>query len=80
MAEALQRCQTRYLCFIDADLHYWTTNIPAARRAVAATSSGAHMTVASFSDGRRRVITPALYWPSSTRSSLTAAGDAIRSH
>ena len=62
MAEALQRCETRYLCFIDADLYQWATNIAAALRA-AAISSGAHMTVACFNDGRRRVITPALYWP-----------------
>jgi glucosyl-3-phosphoglycerate synthase len=62
MAQAFERCETRYLCFLDADLFYWTTNIPAALRA-AATSTGAHMTIANFSEGRRRVITPALYWP-----------------
>jgi hypothetical protein len=62
VATALERCETRYLCLVDGDLYHWTTNIPCALRD-AALSSGAHMVIANFTDGRRWVITPALYWP-----------------
>jgi hypothetical protein len=59
---ALARCETRYLCCVDADLTEWTVSIPAALREATVTT-GAEMVVAAFSDGRRRVIMPALYWP-----------------
>ncbi len=62
IATALERCETRYLCCIDADLWQWSLNIPAALR-VATIASGADMVVAAFTDGRRRVIMPAIYWP-----------------
>ncbi len=62
IAAALERCETRYLCCIDADLFHWTVNIPAALRA-ATVASGAEMVVAAFTDGRRRVIMLAIYWP-----------------
>jgi glucosyl-3-phosphoglycerate synthase len=62
IAAALERCTTRYICCIDADLYHWTLNIPAALRA-ATVASDAEMVVAAFTDGRRRVIMPAIYWP-----------------
>jgi glucosyl-3-phosphoglycerate synthase len=62
IAAALANCETRYLCCVDADLTQWTVSIPATLRAATVTS-GAEMVVAAFSDGRRRVIMPTLYWP-----------------
>ena len=62
IAAALAYCDTRYLCCVDADLLEWTMSIPAGLRA-ATVATGAEMVVAAFSDGRRRVIMPALYWP-----------------
>ena len=62
IAAALENCQTRYLCCLDADLLRWTTNIPAALRS-AMVETRADMVVAAFTDGRRRVVMPAIYWP-----------------
>ncbi len=62
IAAALERCPTRYLCCVDADLFRWTTNIPAALRS-ATVETRAEMVVAAFTDGRRRVVMPAIYWP-----------------
>jgi glucosyl-3-phosphoglycerate synthase len=62
IAVALERCETRYLCSLDADLFQWETNIPAALRS-ATVETRAEMVVAAFTDGRRRVIMPAIYWP-----------------
>jgi hypothetical protein len=62
MTAALERCESRYICFLDGDLYDWTVNIPASLRA-AAVSSGADMVVGVFRDDRRRVIMPHLYWP-----------------
>jgi glucosyl-3-phosphoglycerate synthase len=62
MASALDRCREGYICFLDADLLEWSTNIPAALRA-AAVQTGADMVIGSFVSDRRRAITPRLYWP-----------------
>lgn len=62
VAAALHHCQTRYLCCLDADLFRWTTNVPAALRS-ATVETQAEMVVAAFTDGRRRVVMPAIYWP-----------------
>jgi glucosyl-3-phosphoglycerate synthase len=62
MAAALARCQLDYICFIDADLYLWETNVPAALRQ-AVLSSGAEMVVGSFTNRRVRMITPLIYWP-----------------
>lgn len=62
MAAALAKCTEGYVCFVDADLFEWTVNIPATLRA-AALSTGADMIVGSFTDDRRRVVMPSIYWP-----------------
>jgi glucosyl-3-phosphoglycerate synthase len=62
MAAALDRCREGYICFVDADLFEWSTNIPSALRA-AAVRTGADMVVGSFDSDRRRGLTPRLYWP-----------------
>jgi glucosyl-3-phosphoglycerate synthase len=62
MAAALDRCREGYICFVDADLVDWSTNIPATLRA-AAVQTGADMVVGGFSSDRRRALTPRLYWP-----------------
>jgi glucosyl-3-phosphoglycerate synthase len=62
IAAALDRCEQGYICFIDADLFGWTTNIPATLRA-AVLASGAEMVVGGYESDRRRSITPAIYWP-----------------
>lgn len=62
MAAALERCDRGYICFVDGDLFHWTTNIPATLRA-AVIETGADMVVGSYSYERRRMLTPAVYWP-----------------
>jgi hypothetical protein len=62
MAVAIDRCDSSYICFLDADLFDWTTNVPATLRA-AAVRTGADMVVGTYRDDRRRVILPYLYWP-----------------
>jgi glucosyl-3-phosphoglycerate synthase len=62
MADAIDRCDSRYICFLDADLFHWTMNVPAMLRAEAV-STGADMIVGTYRDDRRRVILPYLYWP-----------------
>jgi glucosyl-3-phosphoglycerate synthase len=59
---ALGRCESGYMCFLDADLFEWAVNIPSTLRA-AAVSSDAAMVVGTFSENRRRVLTSNLYWP-----------------
>jgi hypothetical protein len=62
MAVAIDRCDCRYICFLDADLFHWTMNVPAVLRAEAV-RTGADMVVGTYRDDRRRVILPYLYWP-----------------
>jgi hypothetical protein len=62
MAVALERCETRYICFVDADLFEWSRNIPATLRATLV-ETGAEIVIGTFNSDRRRVVTPALYWP-----------------
>jgi glucosyl-3-phosphoglycerate synthase len=62
MAVALDRCGSGYICFLDADWFEWTANAPALLRAEAL-RTGADMVVGVYSDDRRRVIQPYLYWP-----------------
>src|ERR1700736_4489236 len=62
IASALGRCETRYLCLLDADWVEWEINIPLELRA-ATLQGGAEMVVGSCTDGRRRVTAPMLYWP-----------------
>jgi hypothetical protein len=62
MAVALDRCQSGYICFLDADWFEWTVNVPALLRAEAL-RTGADMVVGVYADDRRRVIQPNLYWP-----------------
>jgi hypothetical protein len=62
MAVAIDRCDSSYICFLDADLFHWTMNVPAVLRAEAV-RTGAGMVVGAYRDDRRRVIVPYLYWP-----------------
>jgi glucosyl-3-phosphoglycerate synthase len=62
IATALSRCRTRYICFVDADLFESSVNIPATLRAEIV-QTGADMVVGAFSDGRRRMVMPHVYWP-----------------
>jgi glycosyltransferase involved in cell wall biosynthesis len=62
MAVAIERCESRYICFLDGDLFRWTVNVPAALRAATA-ASGADMVIGVYGDDRRRVIQPYIYWP-----------------
>jgi glucosyl-3-phosphoglycerate synthase len=62
MAVAIDRCDSEYICFLDADLFHWTLNVPAVLRAEAV-RTGAGMIVGAYRDDRRRVILPYLYWP-----------------
>jgi glucosyl-3-phosphoglycerate synthase len=62
MDAALDRCESGYICFLDADLLGWSVDIPGMLRAEAV-RTGAAMVVGAFSDDRRRVIQPYLYWP-----------------
>lgn len=62
IAAALERCDQGYICVIDADLTHWTTNIPAALRG-AVVETGADMVVGTYTSDRRRMISPAVYWP-----------------
>ncbi len=62
MATALSHCRDGYICFIDADLEYSSSNIPAALRA-ATVASGADMVIGDYETERRRSVTPAIYRP-----------------
>jgi len=62
IATALERCEEGYICLLDADQFYWTVNIPATLRATALASEAA-MVLGSYSEERRRVIQPYVYWP-----------------
>jgi glucosyl-3-phosphoglycerate synthase len=62
MAVALDRCGSGYICFLDADWFEWTVNVPALLREEAV-RTGADMVVGIYTDDRRRVIQPYLYWP-----------------
>jgi len=62
IAAALERCNDGYICLLDADQFHWTVNIPAALRA-GAVATGADMVVGTYTDNRRRVIQPYIYWP-----------------
>jgi glucosyl-3-phosphoglycerate synthase len=61
MDAALDRCRSGYICFLDADFFEWTVNVPAMLREAALTT-GADMVVGTYSDDRRRVIQPYVYW------------------
>jgi glucosyl-3-phosphoglycerate synthase len=63
MAAALEQCEGDYLCFLDADFEQSETNI-AARLREAAVTTRADMVVAEFDEpGRRRTVTPTIYYP-----------------
>ena len=63
MAAALEQCDGDYLCLLDADFEQSETNIAAQLREAAATTR-ADMVVAEFDEpGRRRTVTPTIYYP-----------------